>query len=309
MEVIYQNNKICRLCGGENLIEEFKNIEDPHNCVDDSFSILHCLKCDFHFTNPIIVNEDLGFLYSGNYFGIENKLSFFEKLYRFDQYRFDFGLYKKYLSTNMKMIDYGCGNGTRIEYLRKEGFDVVGIDEFNLLTTDEVEDSKFIIKNPLNYVPNQKYDVVFMYHVLEHLREFEAHLSNIKNNYLKKGGYLIIQVPNVDCWQFKKYQENYTLFDVPRHFWHFNKQSIKYLFEKNNFAVKNINCQNSLIHPSTVLSSVFKFDIRKEWQKPNPSKLLIHAKFGLFCMLSLPVIAYENLNDNSPVLNCIAQNN
>lgn len=308
MEVVYQNSTTCRLCGSQHLVEEYKNITDAHNSVKDTFSILHCNDCGFHFTNPMVTNKDLGFLYEGHYFGIDNKFSFFEKLYRFDQYRYDYGVFSKYFTPDMKMLDYGCGDGTRVEFLRNKGHDVIGIDEFDLITTEEVDKSNFIIANPLDYIPTEKVDVVFMYHVLEHLRELKEHLAHIKNNYLKKGGYIIIQVPNVGCWQFKKHHDNHTLFDVPRHFWHFNKQSIRYLFEQNGYAVKNVNCKNSILHPSTVLNSVFKFDIRKEWQKPNPSKLMIHAKFGLFCMLSLPVIAYENLNDDSPILNCIAQN-
>jgi SAM-dependent methyltransferase len=307
MKAQYQRSNVCRVCGSENLTKAYQNVKDPHFSVEDKFDILACEDCSFLFTDPMVMNKDLGFLYEGHYFGIDNKLSFFEKKYRFDQYRFDFGLYKNKFTKDMTMLDYGCGNGTRVEYLQEQGYEAFGIDEFDLLTTD-IDKNNFIIKNPLQYFPEQKYDVVFLYHVLEHLRELPEHLAHIKNNCLKEGGFLVIQVPNADCWQFKKYTENYTMYDVPRHFWHFNQKGLKFLLEKNGFNVKEQSCVNSILHPSTILSGVFKYDIRKEWQKPKPNKWLIHAKFGLFCLLSIPIMFYENMRDNSTILNCIAQN-
>lgn len=305
--VEYQHSTTCRLCGSKKLNKTATNLKDPQESVKDSFDILACSHCGFHFTDPMILNKDLGFLYEGNYFGIDNKLSFFENLYRFDQYRYDFGIYRKYFSKDMTILDYGCGNGSRVEYLRKQGFNATGIDEFDMITTD-LDKSLYVIENPINFFPKQKYDVVFMYHVLEHLREFDDQINHIKTNILKKGGFLVIQVPNVDCWQFKKYPQNDNLYEVPRHFWHFNKKSIKFMMENRGLRTINQNCKNSILHPSTILSSVFKFNIRQEWAKPNPNKWIIHAKFGLFCLLSIPILFWENLRDDSPILNCIFEN-
>jgi hypothetical protein len=51
---------------------------------------------------------------------------------------------------------------------------------------------------------------------------------------LKPKGVLIIAVPNFNSFDSKFYKNYWAAWDVPRHLWHFSRQGLKTLFQKNN---------------------------------------------------------------------------
>ncbi len=306
-ELALHSFKNCPICNSQKLEVKYHNLADPMKTVEPSFDIVACGNCHLNFTNPQIKNEDLGFLYEGNYFGIGNKLSFFEEVYIQDQYRYDFGFIKDKIPTNARLLDFGCGNGQRLAFYRSKGINAFGIDEFAMITAN-VEPERIIIQNPIHYFPAEKYDVVTLYHVLEHLRELEDQILHIKKNILKPNGILQIQVPNIDCWQLKKKPTYSPIFEVPRHFWHFNDKSLMFLLEKQGFEIVKSKAKNSFLHPGVLLNTVFKFDIRDQWANPNAKSWKILLKFAFFSALSMPIAIWENWNNNSFILNVLAKN-
>src|SRR5688572_23726146 len=78
------------------------------------------------------------------------------------------------------------------------------------------------------------FDVVTMWHVLEHVPDMAEVLNDIQDS-LRTGGYLVIAVPNHESHDANKYRENWAAYDVPRHLWHFSKRSMKLIGGKNGF--------------------------------------------------------------------------
>ena len=70
-----------------------------------------------------------------------------------------------------------------------------------------------------------KFDVITLWHVLEHFPDYEASLTDLKSR-LNKGGILVIAVPNYKSYDAKYYKEFWAAWDVPRHLWHFSSESI-----------------------------------------------------------------------------------
>ena len=64
-----------------------------------------------------------------------------------------------------------------------------------------------------------------MWHVLEHIPDlkkvFPQILETVNNN-----GFLVIAVPNRDCFDAKYYKNQWAAWDVPRHLYHFNHKSL-----------------------------------------------------------------------------------
>jgi predicted SAM-dependent methyltransferase len=78
-----------------------------------------------------------------------------------------------------------------------------------------------------------------MWHVLEHVYHLNEDLAEM-NRVLKKSGLLIIAVPNMDSYDAKKYGAYWAAFDVPRHLYHFQKNTIQQLLEKHHFSLLEI---------------------------------------------------------------------
>ena len=68
------------------------------------------------------------------------------------------------------------------------------------------------------------FDVITLWHVLEHIPKINDYLLRLKN-LLKLDGTLIIAVPNYKSYDAKFYKNFWAAYDVPRHLWHFSKSS------------------------------------------------------------------------------------
>ena len=54
---------------------------------------------------------------------------------------------------------------------------------------------------------------------------------------LNNNGKVIIAVPNHKSWDANYYKEFWAAWDVPIHLWHFSKETIELLFNKNGFKL------------------------------------------------------------------------
>jgi len=86
---------------------------------------------------------------------------------------------------------------------------------------------------------NHSFDVISMWHVLEHVPDLDAQIKELKR-LLKPTGTLIIAVPNFKSFDAKHYGKFWAAYDVPIHFWHFSKTAIKLLFEKEAMQLEKI---------------------------------------------------------------------
>jgi SAM-dependent methyltransferase len=306
-ELAYKYDTQCDLCGSTDTHELFGNVRDPLLNVPGEFSIYSCRNCAVCFTCPKLEEGDLSSLYGDRYFSPNNKLNPLERIYRFDQYRYDLDFYSEYLRNQSAILDYGCGDGSRIEHLHRKGYTKVrGVDLYNSYSANLDKSQYFIHQDPDNYIPDAKFDVVLMYHVLEHLFSPLQTLQHIHDHYLDVGGFLVIQVPNAGCAEFFKYRERWFNLDVPRHLWHYNVQSLEYLVTRAGFRVLRVACKNSVLHPTATLPTVYDFDIRLEWTKDGYSPLKAYPRFLLFSLLSIPNSIRRNLRNDNALMNLIA---
>ena len=86
---------------------------------------------------------------------------------------------------------------------------------------------------------NHSFDVISMWHVLEHVPNLDNQIKELKR-LLKPNGTLIIAVPNFKSFDAKHYGKFWAAYDVPIHFWHFSKTAIKMLFEKEAMSLEKV---------------------------------------------------------------------
>ena len=98
--------------------------------------------------------------------------------------------------------------------------------------------SELHLKNSIEEI-NAQYDVITMWHVLEHVPNLLEYIAKLKL-LLKENGVLIVAVPNHKSYDATYYKEWWAAYDVPRHLWHFSKKSISVLFGKAEMKIEKI---------------------------------------------------------------------
>lgn len=143
--------------------------------------------------------------------------------------------YLKPFLRGKNLLEIGAGEGFLLEFFEKKGYQVYGIEpsKDNLeIINKKLKNGKCDVGFVENLViPDKKFDVIVMSHVLEHLSDGKLVLSNLKN-VLDDKGILFIEVPN--C------QNKETLIhsiDTQPHLFHFTKQSLQKLMERSNLKV------------------------------------------------------------------------
>lgn len=135
---------------------------------------------------------------------------------------------KKYKETG-NLLDVGAGTGSFLAVAKKAGFTTSGVEP-NPDARDLAMQKKLDVVESLDKLKNSKFDVITMWHVLEHIPNLNETIQLLKN-FLTEDGILIIAVPNYKCYDALYYKEYWAGYDVPRHLWHFSQESIQKIFE------------------------------------------------------------------------------
>ena len=202
-------------------------------------------------------NEDYGFLETfpqpetsnlSKYYKSEDYIShtntkrnLFEKLYHFIRtttLKRKLRLINSFQFKEKSILDIGCGTGHFLEVCKNNGWNITGVepddqarDIANLKTDNAVSNIESLFE-----FPKQSFDVITLWHVLEHLPDLDAHI-NLFHSLLKPNGRLIIAVPNHKSYDAQFYKSFWAAYDVPRHLWHFNKKSMGELMKAFSFKV------------------------------------------------------------------------
>jgi ubiquinone/menaquinone biosynthesis C-methylase UbiE len=129
-----------------------------------------------------------------------------------------------------KLLDIGAGTGDFLVLSKKFQWDVQGVEPDvnagSLSATKGVD----LVRN-IDELEGQLFDVVTLWHVLEHLPNLDNTLVKIEA-LIRPGGNLIIAAPNYNSFDAAYYKEYWAAYDTPRHLWHFSKESMSVLFSR-----------------------------------------------------------------------------
>jgi len=235
--------KNCPVCGSD-IFDPFISGTD-YFLTGEKFEIVKCNSCGFRFTNPRPKAEELGKYYeSAEYIShSDTRKGLFAAVYQ-QVRKYTLGRKLAMISNFQQkgeILDIGCATGQFLNYMSDHGWKTTGIEP------DEKTRARAISEYGLQVFPEEKlnsfnkasFDVVTMWHVLEHVADLKGRMKQIKN-LLKPQGTLIIAVPNSDAYDAKKYGEFWAGYDLPRHLYHFTKSDVKLLVEKFGFTIVNI---------------------------------------------------------------------
>lgn len=203
----------------------------------ESYELLYNQEYDMLVTSPI--PSDLNKYYESEEYQShsDDNSGLFNYIYQtVKQYSF-----KKKLSlfntnkSEKKLLDIGAGTGEFLKFCEEYGWNVNGVEPSKKARTIAKE-KRIELYEKLNYYSKQSFDVITMWHVLEHVPNLFEEISQIKK-ILKEDGTLIIAVPNFKSFDAKLYKEHWAAFDVPRHLWHFSQNAINSIFNQYDLEV------------------------------------------------------------------------
>lgn len=211
--------------------------------TQEPFEIYECLKCGLLFTEPRPDVNSIGKYYQSEeyYSHQENKNGFIPKIYESVK-RVNLRHKRKLATKGLKvgtMLEIGCGVGDFLHEMEQKGWNCTGIEPSKEAKAIAKNRVKAHILNPdeLASLENESFDLITMWHVLEHvdnLKEEVMHLQRL----LKKGGRLVLALPNFKSADAEFYREYWAAYDVPRHLNHFCRESINNIFKNTKLKLK-----------------------------------------------------------------------
>ncbi|WP_347159889.1 class I SAM-dependent methyltransferase [Pontibacter chitinilyticus] len=238
----YERLEQCPVCGKS----EFKNfLVVTDNAVSkESFVIVECENCGFKFTNPRPDAASIGTYYeSEEYISHSNtKSGIINRAYhvvRSITTKQKVDLINRYAASKGTILDYGCGTGVFLAACKKDGWEVRGVEPNEKARQIASTETGEIIATSLQDIQGEKYDVITLWHVLEHVHQLNETIDDLIDC-LQEDGTLIIAVPNADSHDAQQYKENWAAYDVPRHLYHFTQQTMKRFLKKHRMKLEEV---------------------------------------------------------------------
>ncbi|MCX6310244.1 MAG: class I SAM-dependent methyltransferase [Bacteroidetes bacterium] len=233
----------CPVCGGV-ATELFLACKD-HTVSKSSFEIVECKNCGFAYTSPRPIESELGKFYESEEYISHSNTSkgIVSNLYQ--------RVRKHTLAKKLELInsvekkgallDIGCGTGEFLNTMKSGGWETIGIEPSPSARKQGVENYNLDVREEkeLENFPPNSFNVITMWHVLEHVPHLLERVQKLKD-LLKYDGVLIIAVPNRNSHDAKHYGEYWAAYDVPRHLYHFRAQDMRTLMGVVGFEVEKI---------------------------------------------------------------------
>jgi len=286
------------------------------------YKLSRCLSCDIIFSHK----EDKEVLNSkeiyNNYYKKEkaNRFGFIVelmvKMFRLIRACRIFLLQPKAKS----ILDIGSGRGWMIYFLKNYfGYEkAIGTqisDNAYNFSKDKLN-LEVYNKDLLELSFLEKFDVITLWHVLEHVENPEKYIERI-HELLNSEGVLFIEVPNFDSWTRILTGKHWLALDLKHHLTFFNSFSLIYLLKKYNFKIRKIRTFSLEYSTFTSVQSLINFVTNSdsyffEWLQNKNFNLKIIWHTFLFIILFLPCL-FVNIflwfGNKGEVLTIIAQKN
>jgi len=237
-----ENVTSCPVCSsGEHKL--FLSCRD-YTVSGEEFKILECTQCNFKFTSPRPSQDAIGPYYQSEAYvshsdstaGIINKLYHAVRRKTLaDKINFINQLHPK-----GSLLDIGCGTGSFLKACADAGWLTKGVEADPAARQKAIETSGSEVQaDLLQAYKGKKFDVITLWHVLEHLHQLDESLLKIKG-LMAKEAVLVIAVPNSGSFDARYYRQYWAAYDVPRHLYHFNQDTLSKLLAKYGLKVADI---------------------------------------------------------------------
>jgi 2-polyprenyl-3-methyl-5-hydroxy-6-metoxy-1,4-benzoquinol methylase len=227
----------CNLCGKDNTVLLFKA---------EGFNIVKCKSCGLTYVNPRFKEAERKDVYSEGYFrGTLSNMRGIDHFARWEEIQQGsverMAKIMRYKAPG-KILDVGCAIGSLLETARSYGWECYGI-ELSSFAADYAREKLNLnvfcgTLEQANY-PENFFDVITLYHVIEHLPDPTATLMHCRK-LLKPDGILVVEVPDFGSAQAQRLKESYHYVKPQEHIYYFTTDTLKKLLRKSGFKPSKI---------------------------------------------------------------------
>jgi SAM-dependent methyltransferase len=229
---------VCNLCGADDYVVRFKAGEAQ------SSQIVECRKCGLMYANPRAAAPDHELVARWDPDFVEQVGEGSQRFTKEELQVRDYATTRKILAERFpnrgRMLEVGSGYGYLLDYFRKDGWDVVGVEPSEGLNRHarKVLDLEVLpVILPDAKFPDASFDVVTMMHVIEHVPDPTDTLAEIFR-ILKPGGMLVMETPRYDTLMFKLLGRRERSLSCEGHIYFFTTKTLRDISEKVGFKVE-----------------------------------------------------------------------
>ena len=252
--------------------ELYTNLTPLLNCKDNTvsgkyFEVMMHQEYEMLVTSPVPKNLE-NYYKSETYIShTDSKKTFFDKIYqgvKNHTLKQKLILLNSFKSGSKSVLDFGAGTGDFLKICKNNNWQVLGIEPSAEARENAVKKGIYLKENLLD-ITNQKFDVITLWHVLEHVENLKNTIKVLKS-LLQPEGRIVVAVPNYKSYDAEFYKEYWAAYDVPRHLWHFSQKAIHKLFLEVEMIVEETLPMKFDSYYVSLLSEKYKTG------KSNPAK-------------------------------------
>ena len=212
------------------------------------FRLVRCCQCGLIRQNPRLTWESLKDYYQPGFISygtiVEREPNLFLRWSR------RYGMWKRLRLINRlqrggRLLDVGCGTGIFLgEVIRDPHWQAMGIEPTEYAANYARQALGVeILQSTLDQVslPEGSFDVVTMWDVLEHLPRPVADLRKAYR-LVRKGGWLILQIPNLESVGARVFGSHWVGWDLPRHLHLFPRTILETMLASIGFRPRVWRC-------------------------------------------------------------------
>ena len=232
-----------------------------------SFSIKQCSECNL--VNTVgVTPQILDIAYSSEYYGSGSKkflniIEFILKLISKLKAKTLAGHVSGASNQTLKVLDIGCGRGLLLSAYQAMGCEITGLERTKLPLAGPISPYVHIGAITDDPVASKQYDLIVIWHVLEHLEKTNYMLRQCKQ-LLTHNGIVAIAVPNFASLQRRLFGRHWFHLDVPRHVTHLDTRWLLSALQAEQLSIINTShtdlIQNCYGFVQSTLNAIFPND-------------------------------------------------
>lgn len=126
-------------------------------------------------------------------------------------------LYRHLPLRSGRLLDIGCGNGAFLLRAKAAGWDAEGVEPDTAAASQARVHGLAVFEGGItDFVPEERYDVITLAHVVEHLHDPAAMLRACAD-LLRPDGVLWIATPNIESIGYRLFAAAWQPLEIPRH--------------------------------------------------------------------------------------------